>query len=74
MKLIAHSASADGNERQAEAVHRAQQLPVELQAELVAAVGEQDDVDGERAEEVADHRADRALVRSRRRARSSRRS
>ena len=62
------------DERQPEAVHRPQQTAVELEAELVAAVGEQDDVDRERAEEVADHRADRALVRRRRRGRSSRRS
>ena len=53
-----------GNERQAEPVHRAHETAVELEPELVAPVGEQDDVDGERPEEVADHRSDRALVAS----------
>ena len=43
-----------GDEREPEAVHRAEQLAVELEAELLAAVGEQREVDGERAEEVAD--------------------
>ena len=64
MKLIAQSASADGTSGSPNLFICAQQPAVELEAELVAAVGEQDDVDVERAEEVADHGADRALVRA----------
>ena len=52
------------DERQPEPVHLPQQPAVELEAELVATIGEQDDVDRQRAEEVADHGADRALVRA----------
>ena len=37
------------DERQSELVHRAQQLAVELETELVAPVAEQHEVDGERA-------------------------
>ncbi len=51
-----------GHERQPEPVHRSEQPAVELQPELLAAEGEQHDVDGERAEEVPDHGSDRALV------------
>ena len=60
--MITQSASADGDERQAEPVHRPEEPAVELEAELVAAVGEQHDVDGERADEVPDDGADGALV------------
>ena len=51
-----------GHERHPEAVHLAEERAVELEPELEAPVGEQDDVDGERAAEVADEDAERALV------------
>ena len=68
MKLIAQSASADGTSGIPKWFICRSRLAVELEAELVAAVGEQDEVDGERADEVADDGAGRALVRGRRRA------
>ena len=53
---------ARGHERQPEALHLAEEAAVELEPELEAAVGEQDEVDDQRAGEVADDHADRALV------------
>ena len=50
------------HEREAEALHLAEERPVELEPELEAPVREQREVDGERAGEVADDHADRALV------------
>ena len=50
------------DERDPEAVHLAQQAAVELEPELLAAVADERGVDEERAREVADDDADRALV------------
>ena len=51
-----------GDEREAEAVHRAIQRAVELQSQSVPAVEQQRGVDGQRAGEVPDEDADRSLV------------
>ena len=51
-----------GNERQPEVVHPPQQGPTELEPELLAPVAEEREVDDQRAREVADDDALRALV------------
>ena len=63
-----------GDERDAEAVHLAQQRARELKPELRAVHGEQGEVDDERAGEVADDHAEGALAPRRRRGAGSRRS
>jgi hypothetical protein len=50
------------DEREPEALHLPQQGAVELETELLAAVPQQREVDGERAGEVAGDDADRAEV------------
>ena len=50
------------DERDPEAVHLAQQRPRELKPELRAVHGEEGQVDRERAGEVADDHAERALL------------
>src|SRR5207248_2758845 len=50
------------DEWQPEPVHLAEEAPVELQPELVAAIPEQNEVDGEGADPVADDYPERALV------------
>ena len=62
MKLIAQRASGRRDERHPEAVHLPEQLARELQAELIAPVGEQDGPHAERPDEVPDDCAGRALV------------
>ena len=50
------------HERDPEAVHLAKQAAIELEPELLAPVADQHHVDDQRAREVADDDADRALV------------
>ena len=50
------------DERHAEAVHLAQQRPRELEPELLPVDGEQREIDDQRADEVADDHAERALL------------
>ena len=51
-----------GNQRQPEALHLPEEAAVELEPQLEAAVGEQDEVDDQRAREVPGEHPDRALV------------
>ncbi len=51
-----------GDERDPESVHLAQEVPVELEAELLAPVAHEDRVHEERPGEVADDDADRSFV------------
>ena len=62
------------HEREAEAVHLAEEAAVELEAELLAPVAEEREVDDQRAGEVADDDAERALVERDDEERASRRS
>jgi hypothetical protein len=61
MKLIAQSASADGTSGIPK-VCIARKSGGRTRARAARAVGEQDEVDGERADEVADDEPDRAPV------------
>ena len=61
-KFVTHIARAEGDERQAEPVHRGEELAVQLEAELLVPVREQDQVDHERAAEVADDDPERPLL------------
>ncbi len=53
------------DERHAEGLHPAEERAVELEPELLAAVGEEAEVHGERADEVADEEPDCAPVKDR---------
>ena len=61
-KFITQPASADAISGTPEAVHVVQEPPVELEAELLAAVAEQRDEHDQRAAEVADDDPERALL------------
>ena len=62
LKFVTQRKSAVGIERHPEAVHLPQQAAVELEAELLAPVSDERRVHEQRAGEVADDDADRALI------------
>ena len=61
-KFVTQQEEGARDQREPELVHPAQQIPVELEAELLAAVQHEHGIHGERPREVPDDHADRALV------------